>query len=137
MILGDLHAPPNRDPMGEVLKRPAMVPLTNATLAYTFKGQPEVADVGTIIVNRHVTEWIEPAVEEQTESFPGRPRPDVPPQGHERPRDRLILARRLGSGAPAARRLGAPCPAARCRGSGALAPGGPAPRHPGFSAQAR
>jgi hypothetical protein len=71
VILGDLHAPPNRDPMGEVLKRPAMVPLTNATLAYTFKGQPEVADVGTIIVNRHVTEWIEPAVEEQTESFPG------------------------------------------------------------------
>ena len=30
-----------------------------------------MADVGTIIVNRHVTEWIEPAVEEQTESFPG------------------------------------------------------------------
>jgi len=71
VILGDLHAAPKRDPMNEVLQRPAMVPLTNATLAYTFNGQPEVADVGTIIVNRHVTEWLEPAVEEQTESFPG------------------------------------------------------------------
>ena len=71
VVLGDLHAPPNRDPMGEVLKRPSMVPLTNATLAYTYKGQPEVADVGTIIVNRTMTQWIEPVVEEQTESFPG------------------------------------------------------------------
>ena len=99
MILGDLHAPPNRDPMGEVLKRPAMVPLTNATLAYTFKGQPEVADVGTIIVNRHVTEWIEPAVEEQTDSFPGvRVRTfrlkDMSGLGTD-----SIRARRLGSGA--------------------------------------
>ena len=71
VILGDIHAPPNKDPMGEVLKRPSMVPLTNATLAYAYKGQPEVADVGTIIVNRHVTEWLEPVVEEHTESFPG------------------------------------------------------------------
>jgi hypothetical protein len=71
VILGDLHARPNRDAMREVLERPAMVPLTNATLAYTFKGQPEVADVGTIIVNRQLTEWIEPVIEEQAESFPG------------------------------------------------------------------
>jgi len=71
MILGDLHTPPDRDPIGDVLRRPSMVPLTNATIAYQFAGRPEAADVGTIIVNRLVTEWIEPVIEEQTASFPG------------------------------------------------------------------
>jgi hypothetical protein len=71
IVLGDLHAPPSHDPISEVLKRPSMVPLTNATIVYTFAGQPEAADVGTIIVNRLVTEWIEPVVEEDVASFPG------------------------------------------------------------------
>jgi hypothetical protein len=71
VILGDLHTPPDRDPIGDVLRRPSMVPLTNATIAYQFAGQAHAEDVGTIIVNRLQTEWIAPAVDDQAEAFPG------------------------------------------------------------------
>lgn len=71
VILGDLHTPPDRDPIGDVLKRPSMVPLTNATIAYQFAGQAHAEDIGTLIVNRQLTEWIAPVVEEQAASFPG------------------------------------------------------------------
>lgn len=71
VVLGDLHTPPNNDPIGNVLKRPSMVPLTNATIAYQFAGQAHAEDVGTLIVNRLLTEWIAPVVEEHAEAFPG------------------------------------------------------------------
>jgi hypothetical protein len=40
-----------------------MVPLTNATIAYALSGRPEAEDVGTIIINRTLAEWIGPVDE--------------------------------------------------------------------------
>ena len=71
LILGDLHTPPDKDPIGDVLKRPSMVPLTNATIAYQLAGRQEAEDIGTIIVNRLLTEWIAPVADEHAEAFPG------------------------------------------------------------------
>ena len=71
VVLGNLHTPPDRDPIGDVLRRPSMVPLTNATIAYQMAGRPEAEDVGTMIVNRLLTEWIAPAEDDQAAAFPG------------------------------------------------------------------
>lgn len=70
LVLGELHSPPDADPIADVLRRPAMVPLTNATITYQLAGRPEAEDVGTIIVNRLLTEWIAP-VGGAEEAFPG------------------------------------------------------------------
>lgn len=70
LVLGDLHAPPDADPIADVLRRQAMVPLTNATITYQLAGRPEAEDVGTIIVNRLLTEWIAP-VGGAEDAFPG------------------------------------------------------------------
>jgi len=70
LVLGELHSPPDADPIADVLRRPAMVPLTNATITYQLAGHPEAEDVGTIIVNRLLTEWIAPVGGEE-EAFPG------------------------------------------------------------------
>ena len=69
LVLGDA-APPALDPVADVLSRPTMVPLTNATIACTLAAKPEAEDVGTLIVNRQLTEWIAPVGGEESE-FPG------------------------------------------------------------------
>ncbi len=46
-----------------------MVPLTNATIAYTLAGSIVARDVGTAIVNRSLVEWIVPTADEAV-SFP-------------------------------------------------------------------
>jgi len=63
VVLGNLHSPPDADPVGDVLRRDVMVPLTNATIAYARNGRAEAEDVGTIIVNRTLAEWISPVDE--------------------------------------------------------------------------
>ena len=73
VVLGNLHAPPDSDPVGDVLRRDVMVPLTNATIAYAISGRPEAEDVGTIIINRTLAEWIAP-VDEVVRSGLGQPR---------------------------------------------------------------
>lgn len=69
VVLGDLHSPPETDPIADVLRRPTMVPLTNATITYQQNGRPDAEDVGTIIVNRMLTEWVAP-VGGAEEAFP-------------------------------------------------------------------
>jgi len=66
LILGQIHAKRGTDALASVLKREAMVPLTSATIAYEAAGTFFVADVGTIIVNRHLVEWISPTTEAAT-----------------------------------------------------------------------
>jgi hypothetical protein len=63
VVLGNLHSPPDADPVGDVLRRDVMVPLTNATIAYSVAGRQEAEDVGTIIINRTLAEWISPVDE--------------------------------------------------------------------------
>ncbi len=58
IILGRLHIPPGHDPMRNVLQREPMIPFTGVTMAYSVAGSVVARDLGTIIVNRHLVEWI-------------------------------------------------------------------------------
>lgn len=58
IILGRLHVPPGHDPMRNVLQREPMIPFTSVTMAFSVAGSVVARDLGTIIVNRHLVEWI-------------------------------------------------------------------------------
>jgi hypothetical protein len=58
LICGYLHAPPGTDPIESVRTRPAMVPLTFATIEYWLHGKREHQSVGTIVVNRDALDWV-------------------------------------------------------------------------------
>ena len=69
IILGRLHVPPGQDPMRSVLQRDPMVPFTGATMAYNVAGSVVARDLRTIIVNRHLVEWIT-ATDDEAVLFP-------------------------------------------------------------------
>lgn len=58
VLLGRLHLPRGQDPMRNVLQREPMIPFTGVTMAYSVAGSLVARDLGTIIVNRHLVEWI-------------------------------------------------------------------------------
>jgi hypothetical protein len=58
VVLGNLHAAPEVDPVGQILRREMMIPLTNATIAYRLAGREQVEDVGTVIINRMLADSI-------------------------------------------------------------------------------
>lgn len=64
VILGRLHTRPGADALKSVLQREPMIPLTGATMAYGVAGRVVARDVGTIIVNRLLVEWIAATTEE-------------------------------------------------------------------------
>jgi hypothetical protein len=66
LILGRLHTKPGTDALASVLKREPMIPLTNVTIAYEMAGTFVTRDVGAIIVNRLLVEWISPTSEATT-----------------------------------------------------------------------
>jgi hypothetical protein len=66
LILGRLHSVAGSDVMSAVLKREAMIPLTHATIAYEMAGEIVARDIATIIVNRHLVEWISPTTDAAT-----------------------------------------------------------------------
>ncbi len=66
LILGRLHTKPGADAMASVLRRESMVPLTNVTIAYEQAGSFQTRDVGAIIVNRTLVEWISPTTDAAT-----------------------------------------------------------------------
>jgi hypothetical protein len=72
IILGRLHTRPGLDPMQSVLQREPMIPLTDATIAFTVAGATVVRDVSTIIVNRLLVEWISASADEAS-LFPDVP----------------------------------------------------------------
>jgi len=72
VILGRLHTKPGIDPMQSVLQREPMIPLTSATVAYSVAGAVIARDVGTIIVNRMLVDWIT-ATPDEAAMFPGAP----------------------------------------------------------------
>lgn len=66
LILGRLHSAPGSDAMTSVLKRETMIPLTNATIAYEIAGTFVMRDLGAIIVNRMLVDWISPTSDAAT-----------------------------------------------------------------------
>jgi hypothetical protein len=71
-ILGKLHGQPGADPLSTVMRRDPMVPLTNATIAFTKAGEVVAQDVPAVIINRELVEWIVPTAGED-ELFPDTP----------------------------------------------------------------
>jgi hypothetical protein len=75
-VEGNLHCSPGVGPIESFRRRRAMVPLTDATITYLSRGIPQDREVGSLIVNRTLVEWIVEAPDEETiESFaplPGR-----------------------------------------------------------------
>jgi hypothetical protein len=72
LILGYLHSKPGSDVMTSVIKREPMIPLTEATIAYSVAGRIVARDVATVIVNRLQVDWITPTTEAAT-IFPDVP----------------------------------------------------------------
>jgi hypothetical protein len=72
VVAGELHAEHGADPLHSVMVRRPMVPLTAATVAFTFAGEVQVVDADTVIVNRELVEWIVPTADE-ADHFPEVP----------------------------------------------------------------
>ena len=72
IILGRLHSKPGTDAMASVMKREPMIPLTNVTIAYEMAGTFVTRDVGAMIVNRMLVDWISPTTDAAT-LFPDAP----------------------------------------------------------------
>lgn len=66
-IWGDLHALPGADPLASFQHRPPMVPLTEAWIAYELAGRAGRFQLGTLIVNRDLTDSFERMVDAGTE----------------------------------------------------------------------
>lgn len=58
LICGYLHVPPGIEPLSSARTRPAMIPLTDATIEYWVQGKREHQATGTIIVNRDAMDSI-------------------------------------------------------------------------------
>jgi hypothetical protein len=57
-VLGQLHATPGNPPLTSIGRRPAMIPLTNATIAYNDATGLRARDITTLIVNRELMDWV-------------------------------------------------------------------------------
>ncbi|MGA3058255.1 MAG: hypothetical protein ABSE70_09530 [Candidatus Limnocylindrales bacterium] len=70
--LGLLHALPGQMPLPYLHSRGPMIPLSDATLAFTSRSTMNLKDVGTLIVNRDLLDWVR-ASEDDAMAFPGVP----------------------------------------------------------------
>jgi len=68
-VLGLLHSVPGQIPL-PILERGPMIPLTDVTLGFTKRGQLMLRDVGALIVNRELVDWVR-AGEAEALAFPG------------------------------------------------------------------
>jgi hypothetical protein len=71
-VLGQLHAQPGGQPLVAIARRSPMIPLTNATIAFNEANQVVARDIGTLIVNRELADWVRADITER-EAFPGIP----------------------------------------------------------------
>ena len=58
LIGGYLHAPRGPIRSSAPLERPPMIPLTDAWIEYWADGERQHQSIGTIVVNRDLTDWI-------------------------------------------------------------------------------
>lgn len=76
-VRGFFHGLPGADPVVAFRRRKAMVPLTDASIGYTFRGERRETRFDTLIVNREQIDWIEQMMPSQ-EEFPTEPTRPVP-----------------------------------------------------------
>ncbi len=72
-VRGFFHALPGADPVEALRRRKAMVPITDARIEYTFRGERRETRVDTLIVNREQIDWVEQLMPSQ-EQFPTGPK---------------------------------------------------------------
>jgi hypothetical protein len=70
--LGLLHAMPGQMPLPYLASRGPMIPLSDATLGFVNRGALTLRDVGVLIVNREMLDWVR-ATEDEAVAFPGVP----------------------------------------------------------------
>jgi hypothetical protein len=70
--LGMLHAPSGQLPLPYLTTRGPMIPLSDATLGFAKRGSIQMRDVGTLIVNRDMLDWVR-AGDDEAVAFPGVP----------------------------------------------------------------
>lgn len=64
-LRGHLHGSPGRDPVQQLRRRKAMVPLTDASIEYRSGSMVQRRSVGVVVVNRGQIDWIVPAIDDQ------------------------------------------------------------------------
>jgi hypothetical protein len=70
--LGQLHATPGQMPLPYLTSRGPMIPLSDATLGFVARGILKMRDIGTLIVNRDLLDWVR-ANDDEAGAFPGVP----------------------------------------------------------------
>ena len=70
--LGLLHSLPGQMPLPYLHARGPMIPLSDATIGFATRGSLQLRDVGTLIVNRDMLDWVR-ANEDEALAFPGVP----------------------------------------------------------------
>ncbi len=60
-VLGRLHAPLGQEALRSLGDREAMVPFTDATIAYVVGGILEVRDAPVLVINRELASWLRSA----------------------------------------------------------------------------
>jgi hypothetical protein len=71
-VRGFFHALPGADPVVAMRRRKTMVPLTDARIEYTIRGEHRETRVDTVIVNREQIDWVQALMPSATE-FPQGP----------------------------------------------------------------
>jgi hypothetical protein len=69
-VHGRLHAAYGRDPLLQLRRRTAMVPLTDASIAYHSGATRQYRSVGDVVINRLQIDWIVPAAEDARAELP-------------------------------------------------------------------
>jgi hypothetical protein len=59
-------------PLPYLHARGPMIPLSDATIGFAGRGSLQLRDVGTLIVNRDMLDWVR-ASEDEAAAFPGVP----------------------------------------------------------------
>lgn len=72
-VRGFFHALPGADPVVAIRRRKTMVPLTNARIEYTIRGERRETKVDTVIVNRDQIDWVQALMPTAVE-FPDAPK---------------------------------------------------------------
>lgn len=68
--LGQLHAMPGQMPLPYLTSRGPMIPLSDATIGFVVRGGLTMRDIGTLIVNRDLFDWVR-ANDDEAAAFPG------------------------------------------------------------------
>ncbi|HEY1169222.1 MAG TPA: hypothetical protein VGE81_09660 [Candidatus Limnocylindrales bacterium] len=71
-VLGLLQSLPGQLPLPYLHSRGPMIPLSDATIGFATRGALQLRDVGSLIVNRDMLDWVR-ASEDEALAFPGVP----------------------------------------------------------------